>query len=166
MANSAKAAGSLFTNSSFLRAPRRTCLRVIFALLFVCSAASPQADVTRPKITGIAYVRLYSADLPKARAFYRTILGLGGDTSDCLAAGASCFSVNGHQSIGLAQITGGTPDNLLAEVAFSTSDVSGMQQYLAAHGVAASSITKNAAGKAYFQLRDPEGHPIAFVQDT
>jgi len=139
---------------------------LILAVALACGQLGAQNDVPRPKITGIAYVRLYAADLPRARAFYRTILGLGGDTSDCLGAGASCFSVNGHQSIGLAQITGGTPDNLLGEVAFATSDVGKMQRYLVAHGVRASSITKNAAGKAYFQLHDPEGHPIAFVQDT
>ena len=93
-----------------------------------------QKQVARPKITGIAYVRLYTADLHKSREFYRTVLGLGGDTMDCVAAGASCFSVNGRQSVGLAQITGGTPDNLVAEIAFATPDVEQMRRYLAAHG--------------------------------
>jgi catechol 2,3-dioxygenase-like lactoylglutathione lyase family enzyme len=135
-------------------------------VLLISANATAQNDAPRPKITGIAYVRLYAADLPKARVFYGTILGLGGDTSNCLGAGASCFSVNGHQSIGLAQITGGTPDNLLAEVAFATADVLGMKRYLAAHGVSTNPVKKNAAGRPYFQLWDPEGHPIAFVQDT
>jgi len=145
---------------------RTWCPCFIFFLPFSAPPLTAQNDVARPRITGIAYVRLYAADLPKAREFYRTILGLGGDTSDCLGAGASCFSVNGHQSIGLAQIAAGTPDNLLAEVAFATTDVAGMQRYLAAHGVSTNPAAKNASGKLYFQLRDPEGHPIAFVQDT
>src|SRR5215472_10711863 len=102
-----------------------------------------QADTGRPKITGIAYVRLYSADLNRSREFYRAIVGLGGDTSDCLGAGASCFSVNGHQSIGLVQISAGTPDNLLAEVAFATPDVARMQRYLAGHGVKTEPVTQN-----------------------
>lgn len=133
---------------------------------FVTLPLTAQEQPARPKITGIAYVRLYVADLHAAREFYRNILGLGGDTTDCVSAGASCFSVNGRQSIGLAQITGGTPDNLLAEIAFATPDVSGMWSYLAAHGIASKPITKNAAGKPYFQLLDPEGHPIAFVQES
>lgn len=128
--------------------------------------AAAQVPVAQPKITGIAYVRLYSADLNRSREFYKNILGLGGDTSDCLGAGASCFSVNGHQSIGLVQISAGTPDNLLAEVAFATPDVDGMRRYLTAHGVATGPVTQNAERKAYFRLKDPEGHPIAFVQDT
>ena len=139
---------------------------VIVALGLAWLPMRAQLQPTRPKITGIAYVRLYAADLYKSREFYRTTLGIGGDTPGCVSAGASCFSLNGRQSIGLAQIAAGTPDNLLAEVAFSTPDVDGMQRYLTAHGIATKPITKNAAGKPYFSLQDPEGHPIAFVQEV
>jgi catechol 2,3-dioxygenase-like lactoylglutathione lyase family enzyme len=153
-------------NLSF-RARRDICLFFLFLLaasLFVCPELSAQDQVPRPKITGIAYVRVYVADLHASREFYRTTLGLGGDSLNCIGAGASCFSVNGRQSIGLAQITGGTPDNLVAEIAFATPDVERMRQYLAAHGVASKPIAKNPAGKPYLQLQDPEGHPIAFVE--
>ena len=134
------------------------------AVLLLSPQLSAQEQIPRPKITGIAYVRVFVADLHTAREFYRTVLGLGGDTLDCIGAGASCFSVNGRQSIGLAQITGGTPDNLLAEIAFSTPDVEKMRQYLAAHGVVSKPVAKNPAGQKYLQLKDPEGNPIAFVQ--
>ena len=137
---------------------------VFVAAALVCTAAAAQEQVARPKITGIVYVRVYTADLHRSREFYRTMLGWGGDTMDCVGAGASCFSVNGRQSVGLAQITGGTPDNLVAEIAFATPDVEQMRRYLAAHGVAGKPIAKNAAGKAYLQLQDPEGNAIAFVQ--
>ena len=149
------------------RAQRDICFFFLFLLaasLFVCPELSGQDQVPRPKITGIAYVRVYVVDLHASREFYRTTLGLGGDSLNCIGAGASCFSVNGRQSIGLAQITGGTPDNLVAEIAFATPDVQRMRQYLAAHGVASKPIAKNPAGKPYLQLQDPEGHPIAFVE--
>lgn len=133
------------------------------ALLFAPGRLSAQ-DVPRPKITGIVYVRVYVADLHASREFYRSVLGLGGDTMDCIGAGASCFSVNGRQSIGLAQITGGTPDSLVAEIAFATPDVDRMRQYLAAHGIVCKPVAKNPAGQKYLQLKDPEGNPIAFVQ--
>jgi len=149
------------------RAQRDICFFFLFLLaasLFVCPELSGQDQVPRPKITGIAYVRVYVVDLHASREFYRTTLGLGGESLNCIGAGASCFSVNGRQSIGLAQITGGTPDNLVAEIAFATPDVERMRQYLAAHGVASKPIAKNPAGKPYLQLQDPEGHPIAFVE--
>jgi catechol 2,3-dioxygenase-like lactoylglutathione lyase family enzyme len=150
------------------RAKRGICFFSTASLLALVAPRFHAAvqDVSCPKITGIAYVRLYAADLNKSREFYRSILGLGGDTTDCVSAGASCFSVNGRQSIGLAQITAGTPDNLLAEVAFSTPDVAGMQRYLTAHNVATKPVSKNAAGHPYLSLQDPEGHPIAFVEDS
>jgi catechol 2,3-dioxygenase-like lactoylglutathione lyase family enzyme len=148
------------------RARRAALLCALCALCVKPTHSGSPQPISRPPITGIAYVRLYSADLNRSRDFYRGILGLGGDTSDCLGAGASCFSVNGHQSIGLTQIAAGTPDNLLAEIAFATPDVNGMQRYLAAHGVSTEPVTTNAGRKLYFRLHDPEGHPIAFVQDT
>ncbi len=151
------------------RSLARLGMTILVGALIILWADWPSAKAhgeARPKITGIAYVRLYSADLNRSREFYRTIVGLGGDTSDCLGAGASCFSVNGHQSIGLVQIAGGAPDNLLAEVAFATPDVKEMQSYLAAHGIKTEPVTKNAARKEYLRLQDPEGHPIAFVEDT
>src|SRR5499427_3427440 len=137
---------------------RKRTIGLLSSLLAACLAPSArlsaQAPPLRPKITGIAYVRVYVADLHASREFYRTVLGLGGDTLDCVGAGASCFSVNGRQSIGLAQITGGTPDNLVAEIAFSTPDVDRMRQYLAAHGVVSKPVAKNAAGKKVLQLKD------------
>lgn len=142
------------------------CLLAILAAATTYVAVAAQDDVTRPKVTGIAYVRLYSADLSKSREFYHNILGLSGDTATCVSAGPSCFSVNGRQSIGLVQITGGTPDNLLAEVAFSTADVNLMQRYLSTHGVTTGTISKDPAGQLYLPLQDPEGHPLAFVQES
>src|SRR5215831_2254513 len=150
---------------------RGTSLPPAFAFFFLIAAslltpfrASAQESVPRPRISGITYVRVYVADLHTSRDFYSTVLGLGGDTIDCIGAGASCYSVNGRQSIGLAQITGGTPDNLVAEIAFSTPDVDRMRQYLAGHGVVSKPVAKNAAGKKVLQLKDPEGNQIAFVQ--
>ena len=153
-------------SSRSLTTQRRVSVFLAAFLFPSLLAFAARGQETRPKITGIAYVRLYAADLVKSREFYRTVLGLGGDTTGCVSAGASCFSVNGRQSIGLAQITAGTPANLLAEVAFSTPDVAGMRRYLAEHGVAAKPVARNAAGKPCFQLEDPEGHAIAFVEDT
>jgi len=161
---------SASTLNWFLRTVREgifflaACLLPAFIALGVEARVGQQ--VARPKITGIAYVRLYGADLNKSRDFYRTILGLGGASTACVSAGASCFSVNGRQSIGLGQITGGTPENLVAEIAFSTPDVDEMRRYLREHGVDSMPTAKNAAGKPYLQLQDPEGHAIAFVEEA
>jgi len=135
----------------------------------VCLAAlslAAQDQPSRPKITGIAHVRLYAADLTAAREFYRQILGLRGGTAGCLGSARPCFTINSRQQIELAQIAGGTPDNLLAEVAFATSDVAQMRRYLLAHGIAVKPMSKDGNGPDHFELLDPEGHPISFVQQS
>jgi catechol 2,3-dioxygenase-like lactoylglutathione lyase family enzyme len=136
-------------------------------LLSACLAAFPLSaalEESRPKITGIDHVRLYSTDLEKSRTFYREFLGFGNGAAGCLGVTRPCFTVNAQQQIELVQVTGGTPDNLLAEVGFATPDVEQMRRYLVAHGVTPSPITKDRTGAKHFELNDPEGHPIAFVQ--
>src|SRR6266702_8317977 len=133
---------------------KRSLLLSVVCLTALSLAAQDQP--ARPKITGIAHVRVYSADLIAAREFYRRILGLSGGTGGCLGIARPCFTVNSHQQIELAQISGGAPDNLLATVAFATSDVAQMRSYLLAHGVAAKPIVKDANGLEHFELLDPE----------
>jgi catechol 2,3-dioxygenase-like lactoylglutathione lyase family enzyme len=89
---------------------------------------------------------------------------MAGGTAGCMGAILPCYTVNDHQQIELLQVTGGSPDNLLAEVAFSTPDAEQMHSYLLAHKVAASAVTKERNGVQHFDLRDPEGVHIAFVQ--
>jgi catechol 2,3-dioxygenase-like lactoylglutathione lyase family enzyme len=137
-------------------------------LWFVCDQLSgaAQVQVERPKITGIAYVRVSAADLNRSREFYGKTLGLTGGSGGCLGITRPCYTVNSHQQIELKQIPGGAPDNLLATIAFATSNVEQMRAYLVADGVAAKPMVKDGNGLEYFELLDPEGHPISFVQQS
>jgi catechol 2,3-dioxygenase-like lactoylglutathione lyase family enzyme len=137
-------------------------------LWFVCDQLSgaAQVQVERPKITGIAYVRVSAADLNRSREFYGKTLGLTGGSGGCLGITRPCYTVNSHQQIELKQIPGGVPDNLLATIAFATSNVEQMRAYLVADGVAAKPMVKDGNGLEYFELLDPEGHPISFVQQS
>ena len=148
----------------------RAHLRLLHLVSLLCflnlNLPFPAAAQSRPPITGIAHIRLYSADLHASSAFYGQLLGLPSGHNTCLGIGRPCFSVNGRQHVELQQITGGAPDNLLAEVAFSTPDVLGMREFFLAQKIAADPILKDGTGTSYFTFRDPEGHPFAFVQET
>jgi len=126
--------------------------------------AAAQTAPSRPPITGIARVRLYSADLHKSREFYHQILGMASGTGGCIRVTHPCFSVNDHQRVELLQITSATPDNLVAEVAYATPDVVQMRVYLLAHKVTVSEISKDPDGLLHFELHDPEGVGLSFVQ--
>ena len=137
---------------------------VSLVLCSVCLPLAAQEQPARPPITGIARVRLYSTDLYKSREFYTRILGLAPGTAGCTGIAHACFTVNERQQIELVQVTSAAPANLLAEVAFATPDVAQMRRYLLAHGISAGAIAKDSNGVQHFELLDPEGHPIAFVQ--
>lgn len=141
---------------------KRAAPILIFALLGLPLAAQDQP--ARQPITGIAHVRIYSTDLYKSREFYTRILGLAPGTAGCTGITHPCFTVNDRQQIELLQVTSAAPANLLAEVAFATPDLEQMRRYLLAHHIAAGAITKDSNGVQHFELRDPEGNPIAFVQ--
>jgi catechol 2,3-dioxygenase-like lactoylglutathione lyase family enzyme len=139
-----------------------TRVTLSLALLFVCFPLAAQEQ--RPPITGIAHVRLYSTDLYKSRDFYTRVLGMAHGTAGCIAATLPCFTVNDRQQIELVQVTAGAPANLLAEIAFATPDVEQMRRYLLAHNIKAGVISKDRGGVQHFELKDPEGVPLAFVQ--
>jgi catechol 2,3-dioxygenase-like lactoylglutathione lyase family enzyme len=109
---------------------------------------------------------VYSTNLDNSRKFYSKIVGLGPATAECSRPAQSCFAVNEHQKIEIVAASTPAKSNFLAEVAFATDDVGEMRRYVIAHGVPAGAISKDANGTQHFELVDPEGHPIAFVQQA
>jgi catechol 2,3-dioxygenase-like lactoylglutathione lyase family enzyme len=131
---------------------------------FLSFPLAAQDQPTRPPITGIAHVRIYSIDLHKSLDFYSRILGTAPRNAGCTGLTRPCFIVNDRQQIQLSQAVSAPPTNLLAEIAFATPDVVRMRSYLLAHNVAADPVTRDISGVAHFVLHDPEGNTIAFVQ--
>jgi catechol 2,3-dioxygenase-like lactoylglutathione lyase family enzyme len=125
-----------------------------------------QNQPLRPKITGIHHVRIYVASVDKSREFYTKIVGLPSNGGGCAGNSRPCFPVNvtPEQQIEMEQAPSPAPTDWLAEVAFATNDVAAMRRYLLAHGIKAGPLSKNTNGAQHFELRDPEGNPIAFIQ--
>lgn len=136
-------------------------LLAILAISFFSLAGNKPA---RPKITGIAHVRVYSTNINDSNAFYNKIAGFGPGTVGCGEFPSTCFSVNDHQQIQVIGATSPPAVNFVAEVAFTTDDTAQMRRFLIAHGIAAGAISKGTDGTQHFEFADPEGHPLAFVQ--
>ncbi len=132
-------------------------LAVLSVLAGAGVAPRGMAGQTRPAITGIAFVRMYSADGAASDAFYGKTLGfekvLGAD-------GIARYGVNEAQWLEVAKLPADPPASRVAEVAFTTRDVKGLERYLVAHHVA----IEPGARKDGFAVRDPEGNLIGFVQ--
>lgn len=146
--------------------------RVFLWIVAFLLAASPNFanPAPRPRITGIDHVRIYVTDVNKSREFYSKLFGVRPNGGACNDKTGRCFTVGWEkdQRIELEKAPASGMKNWVAEIAFDTDNVEKMRSYLVAHGVAASKIAKHTYAKhtleAHFEVRDPEGNPISFIQ--
>jgi catechol 2,3-dioxygenase-like lactoylglutathione lyase family enzyme/predicted enzyme related to lactoylglutathione lyase len=141
-----------------LRAAILACVSLVFSSLV--SAQSPP----RPKIYGIAFVRIKSSDFQKSSESYSKILGLTSGTNGCVNVKNPCFVVNRVQHVELTHANANDSGSWLDQVAFRTSDVEQMRNYLRAQGLLVSEIETTPSGKPLVETEDPEGNHIAFVE--
>jgi catechol 2,3-dioxygenase-like lactoylglutathione lyase family enzyme len=127
--------------------------KALALLLLLAPFATSQQ---RPAITGIAFVRMYTADAPASAAFYGKTLGFGHAESQ----GITHYSVNDTQWLEVAPLPTPAPATRLAAVAFTTRNAGALQSYLKAHSVAIVQPLHH----GIFGVRDPEGNLILFVQ--
>ncbi len=126
----------------------------LFLLLVLPIFANSQQ---RPAITGIAFVRMYTADAAASANFYSNTLGYGHAESD----GITRYSVNDLQWLEVEALPSPAPASRLAAVAFTTRDAAALERYLKAHNI---SIEQPLA-HGLFAVRDPEGNLVYFVQE-
>ncbi len=140
--------------------------QIFFAVLalFMAIPCVAQEKAGRPKILGIAYVKLKVSDLGKARAFYGSELGLPSMDAACRGFADACYAVNPRQHVALVSTAASTTGSYLAEIGLETDDVTQMRNYLTVHGVAAGKIMPGVNNSSYFTTQDFEGNKTAFVQ--
>jgi catechol 2,3-dioxygenase-like lactoylglutathione lyase family enzyme len=136
---------------------------VLFGLLLFSGVTSGQTE-QRPKIYGIAYVRVKASDFQKSAETYSKILGLGTGSYGCAKVKNPCYVVNALQYVELTKANVGDSGSWLDEVAFRTDSVSRMREYLVAQGTQVSAVESTPNGEPLIHAQDPEGNPIAFVE--
>src|SRR5258708_1442922 len=133
------------------------------ASLVLCAWAAAQDPPVRPSITGIAYVRIAVSDVENSRSFYSKNLGFGSNSGGCYAVVVPCVNI-GPQYIEFVRPSPTDSSNLVTEIGFATTSVSGLQPYLEAHGVKTGEIVRLDDKSERFEVVDPEGHRVAFIQ--
>jgi catechol 2,3-dioxygenase-like lactoylglutathione lyase family enzyme len=129
-------------------------LRALFAAaLFLSSSAFAQQ---RPAITGIAFMRVYTDDVPAAEHLYGTTMGY----DEKHFGNEMVFPINKHQWIEVVPTHARDGQSYMASVGFTVSDLGAMERYLLAKGV--KGIEGPQAGT--LDVTDPEGNVVAFVQ--
>lgn len=128
-------------------------------LLLACLLSLPALpqQPTRPAITGVAFARFYITDPAAAQKFYGSTLGLERKEAD----GMWFYPINHLQWVELITKTPPPqPNNRLAAVAFTTTNVAQLERYLEAHNIKPEIPLKHGR----FGVRDPEGNLVIFVQ--
>jgi catechol 2,3-dioxygenase-like lactoylglutathione lyase family enzyme len=133
-------------------------LRAVSGLVLFCLSSGAVAALAqeRPAITGIAFVRMYGADLKASEAFYGKTLGYRAVEDK----GVVRYEVNPSQWMEVEALPQGAPATRMPIVALTTRDVAAMEKYLAVHQVM---VTGRLAGGG-FLVKDPEGNLIGFMQ--
>jgi len=139
----------------------------IFAALALCAFAASADEVRRPRITGLAHVAFYVADIDKARTFYKGLLGydepfLLNNPDGKLSL--TFIKINDRQYVELfPQREAGT--DRLNHISIETDDAEQMRRYLASKGVPVpEKVGKGRIGNTNFNIKDPDGHTVEIVQ--
>ena len=143
----------------------KTRMTVAFIALasVACGMASGQ---TRPKITGVSHLSVYTSDAAKAEHFYVHDLGAFKAADPQNQAGVRYY-FNAIQFVEVLPLPADQkdPKNSFDHAAYNTTNAEAMRKYLEAHGVAApASVTKASDGSEYFEVKDPEENRVQFVQ--
>jgi catechol 2,3-dioxygenase-like lactoylglutathione lyase family enzyme len=143
---------------------------IVLALGLFSSFATYYSDAQdrpkRPRITGIAAVRLYVSNIGKSVDFYTQHFGLPASGGGCAHSAVPCFPVNAQQQIELYPASNPAPRNWLAEIILATDDLPAMRRYLIAHGLNPKEIHSSPDSPAHLQVNDPEGNPVGFASPT
>ena len=139
----------------------------ILLVLSLLAAGVNAQELKRPRITGVAHVAFFASDLDKARAFYREALGYQEPYDLKNPDGSLIMSfvkINDRQYVELSKEKAPGTDRL-NHVSLETDDIAGMRNYLASKGIKVPAAPgKVRIGNMAFNVTDPDGHTLEFVQ--
>ena len=143
-----------------------SAVALIAAAIAVQAALAAQAAPVRPPLTSVSHLAVYSSDAAKTEYFYVHNLG-GVKRDDPENAKGVRYYFNALQFVEVLPLpaNAAASANRLDHMAYNTPDVEAMKRYLAAHGVIAQdAIRKGSDGSSWFEVSDPEGNIVQFVQ--
>jgi catechol 2,3-dioxygenase-like lactoylglutathione lyase family enzyme len=131
-------------------------------------AALALAQVARPPIVGVAHIGLKTNDLEASRNFYGRDLGFQEPfTLDKSTGGLllTYFKVNDHQYIEVFPELKDEAEDRLSHIAFETTNIHQLRDYLAARGVKVPDTLKlGLDGNISMMIKDPDGHNVELVE--
>lgn len=154
------------------KSARLLCHLFIFTVLVPCFIVVPACSqqMERPRITGISHVGYFVSDLPKAIAFWHDFLGYDEaytlPKNDSKGVRIAFIKINDQQHVELFNEPPSTLHNMMSHLCFTVDDIEQMRSFLRSKGydVKPGDGMKTKAGDYAFEIQDPNGLLIEFVQ--
>ena len=120
----------------------------------------------RPKITGISHLAVYASNPAATEHYYVTVVGAVKEPDPENPKGAR-YALSATQFVEVLPLPADAGISRLDHAAVNTTSAGGMRKYLAAKGwKVPTKITKGSDGSQWFEVLDPEGNKIQFVQPS
>jgi catechol 2,3-dioxygenase-like lactoylglutathione lyase family enzyme len=131
-------------------------------------SAHAQTAISRPKITGVSHLSIYTSDSAKTEHFYAHDMGAVKRPDPQNPAGVRYY-FSPVQFIEVLPLPASQTDskNRLDHVAFNTVNAEALRKYLAANDIKVPDhVEKASDGSLWFQVDDPEANRIEFIQPS
>jgi catechol 2,3-dioxygenase-like lactoylglutathione lyase family enzyme len=139
-------------------------LFVAAAVAALSVAASALHAQERPKITGISHLAVYTSDPAATDHYYREIIGAAKEPDPENPQGVK-YAFSATQYVEVLPLPPKAGVNRMDHAAFNTANAEAMRKYLAARRwKTPAATTKGPDGSRWFEVLDPEGNRIQFVQ--
>lgn len=127
-------------------------------------AQMPDPPVTRPKITGISHLAVYTSDPAATDRFYRETVGAVRMADPENPKGVR-YALSTTQFIEVLPLPPGAGINRLDHTAYNTDDAERLRRYLGSKAYKTPDrVEKGADGSRWFTVLDPEGNKVEFVE--
>jgi catechol 2,3-dioxygenase-like lactoylglutathione lyase family enzyme len=139
---------------------KKLILPFILVILEICSYS--QTSPSRPRILGIDHVSFYTTAPEGVRKLYADLLGLAAATP--VEPGGLVRYMIGRQWVGYSLAPDPKATDRMDHVAFATDNIVILRRYLVEKGIKVGQIEGRPDHSLSFLVKDPEGHPIEFVE--
>jgi catechol 2,3-dioxygenase-like lactoylglutathione lyase family enzyme len=143
---------------------RARVFAITFAAAFAATSICAQSAQQRPRITGISHIAVYTSDPAATEHYYAVIIGAA-KLPDPEDPHGVRYAISSTQFIEVLPLPPDAGVNRLDHTAWNVENAEAMRQYLAAKGWKTPSLLRRGAdGSRWFEVRDPEGNRVQFVQ--
>jgi len=119
----------------------------------------------RPKIASVSHLSVYTSDAAKTEQFYVHDLGgvKGADPQNPMGVR---YYFNPIQFVEVLPLPPGPPTiNRFDHAGYNTANAEALRKYLGGHEVSVpGAVTHGSDGSEYFEVKDPEGNRVQFIQ--